>query len=188
NDINNKIETLSNNIIKNSNTKSIKINLINFKSFQLNDPESYKIVEENKQEEILNTTHINGHIGANAMVHAIHEKQLTWPNLKNDCIEWIKHCKICQRFNISKKGFHPLNPIHAKLPMDHIAIDLVGPLNTTNDSNVYVMVIVDVCTRFCWLRSLPDKSAITITKTLALLFCDISLPKIIQSDNGTEFV
>jgi len=38
------------------------------------------------------------------------------------------------------------------------------------------------------LRPLPDKSAATITKNLALLFCDIGLPKIIQSDNGTEFV
>jgi hypothetical protein len=49
-------------------------------------------------------------------------------------------------------------------------------------------VIVDVCTRFVFLRALPNKNGINIAMALWELFCTIGFPKIIQSDNGKEFV
>ncbi|KAJ8651611.1 hypothetical protein O0I10_012817 [Lichtheimia ornata] len=54
--------------------------------------------------------------------------------------------------------------------------------------NRNLLVLVDMCTRFCILRPLPDKEATTIVNTLVQIFCDVGLPKIIQSDNGKEFV
>jgi hypothetical protein len=47
---------------------------------------------------------------------------------------------------------------------------------------------VDVCTRFIFLRPLPDKTAESVGSELFKVFCDIGFPKIIQSDNGKEFV
>jgi hypothetical protein len=54
--------------------------------------------------------------------------------------------------------------------------------------HTYILVIVDVCTRFVFLRPLPNKCAESVGSALFKVFCDIGFPKIIQSDNGKEFV
>ncbi|OAD81563.1 hypothetical protein PHYBLDRAFT_93581, partial [Phycomyces blakesleeanus NRRL 1555(-)] len=35
---------------------------------------------------------------------------------------------------------------------------------------------------------IPDKMSITIATQLVQIFCNYGLPKVLQSDNGTEFV
>jgi transposase InsO family protein len=52
----------------------------------------------------------------------------------------------------------------------------------------YILVVVDVFTRFVFLFPLKNKTMPLITKTLVDLFCLVGFPKIIQSDNGKEFV
>ena len=47
--------------------------------------------------------------------------------------------------------------------------------------------MVDICTRFCILRALPNKQSDTLVKAFTQIFCDFGIPKVIQSDNGTEF-
>eukprot|EP00733_Pompholyxophrys_punicea_P000268 Pompholyxophrys_punicea_v1_NODE_58_length_4147_cov_5.424487.p2 type:complete len:226 gc:universal NODE_58_length_4147_cov_5.424487:112-789(+) len=72
--------------------------------------------------------------------------------------------------------------------MDHLAMDLIGPMPTTPDGYNYVLVLVDVFSRFVFLRALVDKSAASVALALLLIIADFGPPKIIQSDNGTEFV
>jgi hypothetical protein len=145
-------------------------------------------VEQAKRSDILFNTHAMGHIGANTMVNSIHEQGLTWLHLSQTCLDFIKRCRECQRLNITKKGYHPMKAINAQLPGEHLAIDLAGPLPTTKSKNVRLLVVVDVCTRFVFLRALPNKNGITIVTALWDLLCTIGFPKIIQSDYGKEFV
>ena len=164
--------------------------IVNAYMHVLQSPDNaHKVVLDKKQQmKILDTTHMLGHLGANAMVRSIHAEQLTWPYLANDCLAWVKKCPECQRYNISQKGYHPLKAIHAELPGDHMAMDLAGPFTQSERGNVYLLVVVDVCTRFVFLKPTPDKQAITIGKALFDIFCMIGFPRILQSDNGTEFV
>ena len=71
-----------------------------------------------------------------------------------------------------------MKAISAQLPGEHVAIDLAGPLPTTKHKNVRLLVVVDVCTRFVFLRALPDKHGITIATALWELFCTIGFPKL----------
>ncbi|CDS06575.1 hypothetical protein LRAMOSA09103 [Lichtheimia ramosa] len=48
--------------------------------------------------------------------------------------------------------------------------------------------MVDICTRYCVLRPIPNKQSDTIAKTLIQVFRDYGFPRYLQSDNGTEFV
>ncbi|KAJ8652428.1 hypothetical protein O0I10_011960 [Lichtheimia ornata] len=48
--------------------------------------------------------------------------------------------------------------------------------------------MVDVCTRFCVLHALTDKTSDTVVKAVIDTFCDYGFPRYLQSDNGTEFV
>lgn len=149
-----------------------------------------QVVPEADRPGLLLETHALGHFGANAMVDRIHEDGKTWSNMKQDCLDVVRKCAQCQRFNISKRGYHPLHPIHAQLPGDHMAIDLAGPFvpsDYNGQSFSYMLLLIDVCTRFVYLRPLVSKSASSVASALFTLFCDIGFPRILQSDNGTEF-
>jgi len=59
---------------------------------------------------------------------------------------------------------------------------------TSQDGNNFILVITDICTRFTLLRSIPNKSALIVARRLYEVFADFGIPRIVQSDNGTEFV
>src|SRR5687767_2465141 len=50
------------------------------------------------------------------------------------------------------------------------------------------MVLVDICTRFVFIVPLKEKAAQTIEKALFNIFTIIGFPRILQSNNGKEFV
>lgn len=146
-----------------------------------------RVVPESERESLLDETHKFGHLGANAMVRALHLKGLEWPKLKEACLAWVNQCSACQHFNIARKGYHPLKAIHAELPFEHVAVD-TAQFKMSENGNMFALVVVDVCTRFVFLEPLKNKEAATVAPVLFKLFCSVGFPKIIQSDNGSEFV
>ena len=69
-----------------------------------------------------------------------------------------------------------------------MAVDLAGPFPEAGpEKHQYLLVLVDVCTRFVFLRPIPNKEAITVAKTLFDIFSLVGFPQILQSDNGKEF-
>ncbi|SAL96045.1 hypothetical protein, partial, partial [Absidia glauca] len=136
---------------------------------------------------ILQRIHSFGHFGAEAIVKAAHNEGLHWTNITNEALKIVQQCTSCQRYNIAKKGYNPLRPVYAYLPGDHWAIDLAGPYEVSLKGNTWLLVMVDVCTRFSILRALPDKRSDTIIHMLIQVFGDFGYPRIIQSDNGREF-
>jgi len=145
-----------------------------------------QVLTEEEQRTLLKETHSFGHPGVNAMIQKLHVQGVTWPKLKDACANWIRQCSSCQHFNIVRKGYHPLKAIHATLPGEHVAIDL-AQFPVSNRGYEYVLLVVDICTRFVFLEPLKTKNAETITSLLFKLFCTIGFPKIVQSDQGSEF-
>jgi transposase InsO family protein len=131
--------------------------------------------------------HLEGHFGTKKMIDTLLDRGYFWLNMKNDVEKVAQECVECHKYNISKSGYHPLSNISALLPLDHIAIDLKEyPLSA--DGKTYCLVVIDICSRFVWLRALQDKKAQTVARSLLDILFNFGLPKIIQSDNGTEFV
>ena len=75
--------------------------------------------------------------------------------------------------------------------MGRLQIDLVdlNAVKVKQDQVTYryVLVIVDVMSRFLWLRALPDKTSETVAEKLKLIFMQFGTPAKIQNDNGAEF-
>ena len=140
------------------------------------------------RQKLLMDTHLEGHRGAQAIVTALHSDGIHWTKLKEDALEIIRSCPDCQKFNIAKHGYNPLTSIYADAPWDHICIDTAGPFPTSVQGNQYILLVVDVFTRYCVLKALPDKSSLTIALALRSILSLFGRPKIIQSDNGTEYV
>jgi hypothetical protein len=145
-------------------------------------------VPEDERRAKLEAAHAKGHYGANELFRQLWEDGFYWPFMKKDCQAMVATCLVCLRYNVGKKGFHPLQTVNAELPFDHISVDTITGLPTTARGNNCILVIIDLCTRFAVLYAQQTKSAVDTAWSLWQCFCLFPLPKIIQSDNGTEFV
>ena len=73
-------------------------------------------------------------------------------------------------------------------PGEHYQIDTSVHLPESPDGFTALLVLIDVFSGFVILRSVKDTTAETIAHELWNIFCIIGWPKILQSDNGSEFV
>ena len=110
-----------------------------------------------------------------------------WEGIRSQCLHVVRNCVPCQEQNPARKGVHALTSILATEPFDHVAVDLFGPLPVSSNGYLYVLVLVDVATRFIILRPMRSKTAAETADTLALIIADFGVFKIMQSDNGKEF-
>ena len=166
---------------KNLNVLAMKIKEGNYESV------AYIAPPENERDQLLRETHEFGHFGAASIVKRLHEEGIHWTGLYDDAKDICQSCMECARHNVVQKGYHELRNVVAYGPFDHIGIDFLGPLTPTNNGNVYILVVYDICTRFIITRALPNKQTDTVAKALATIFCDFGVVQIVQSDNGREF-
>ena len=136
----------------------------------------------------IDSAHLQGHFGVRATMSSMIRRDIWWPGMKSDVEAVLKACSPCQRFTIWKHGYFPLTPVTASDPMAHIAIDSALSFPTSASGMNILLVVVCAFTRFVFLRALPDKSAKSVAAALFAIFADFGFPKVIQSDNGTEFV
>jgi transposase InsO family protein len=145
------------------------------------------IPPENQRAQIIKQAHERGHFGVTAIFRELSNKKIWWPKMMDEITSTIKQCRACQEYTIVRKGYHPMQSVHASQPGDHLMIDLIQMIEST-DHMRYILTVIDVFTGFVLLFALPDKSAETIAAKLWEVICLIGPPKIIQSDAGSEFV
>ena len=132
--------------------------------------------------------HLLSHSATENLYTSLISKGHQWESLKSDCEEIYKSCTACQLNTIVKRGFHPQQSHSSSNPMDSVAIDLIGPLETTREGYKYILVVVDIFSRFTWLSSLKSKAAQEVAQNLFTIFINFGHPKVLISDNGTEFI
>ena len=142
------------------------------------DNQALTFLKENKSRVILNWAIIK-----KMRFQMIFNDGYFWPTLFKECLKITKSCILCLKFNIKGGGFHPARTITAGVPFDHVLWDLIGKLPTSMNGYNFILVIIDVLTRFVILRPLVTKSAVEIASCLVEVFANFGVPKILQSDN-----
>ncbi|KAK4514202.1 SNARE-binding exocyst subunit S6 [Mucor velutinosus] len=166
---------------KHLNVLAMKIKEGNYESV------AYIAPPDNERDQLLRETHEFGHFGAASIVKKLHEEGIHWTGLYDDAKAICQSCMECARHNVVQKGYHELRNVVAYGPFDHIGIDFLGPLTPTNNGNIYILVVYDICTRFIITRALPNKQTDTVARALTTIFGDFGVVQILQSDNGREF-
>jgi len=139
--------------------------------------------------QLLVETHAVGHFGGEQLFRQLWHSGVWWPRMRRDALKLVSKCDTCLRFNISKKGYHPLRSYKALLPMDQIALDLFSFGLTSPRGINYVLVAFCIATRYHWLIALTDKRAITVARALfSHIIARFGAPAAISSDQGKEFV
>jgi transposase InsO family protein len=145
------------------------------------------LVPKKDRREVVIAHHQLGHFGVKQTVTQIMKSGLYWDSITEDVKKEIATCDACLKYSIGKRGFHPMRPVDALMPWDHIAIDLGKPqIATTAKGNNAFLVLVDVCTRYVVLRAITVMTAATVAWELWKVFADFGIPLITQSDNGPE--
>ena len=83
----------------------------------------------------------------------------------------------------------PLHPIAAVgEPFDHVIVDCVGPLPRTKSGHQYLLTMMWVTTRFPEAIPLRKITSAAVTKAMIKFFTTFGLPRIVQTDQGTNFL
>ncbi len=131
-----------------------------------------------------------GHLGVTKTYNRI-LSHFFWPGLKKDVAHYCRTCHTCQIVGKPNQSIPPatLTPIPAiGEPFEHVMVDCVGPLPKTKSGNQFLLTIMCVATRFPEAIPLRKITAPVISKALVKFFSTFGLPKVVQTDQGTNFL
>ena len=131
-----------------------------------------------------------GHLGVNKTNERI-LAHFFRPGIRQTVAQYCKICKICQIVGKPNQKIQhaPLQPIPVfEEPFSKIIIDCVGPLPKTKSGNEYLLTIMCSTTRFPEAIPMRNIKAKKIVSHLIIFFIFVGLPKVIQSDLGSNFM
>ena len=160
------------------------------KSNEWNDIEQIVMPSENRRA-ILSVAHdcVAGHLGVTKTFNRV-LRHFFWPGLKRDVRRYCKTCHVCQVSGKPNQTIPPapLYPIPAiGEPFEKVIIDCVGPLPRSKSGYQYLLTIMCTATRFPEAVPLRKITARIVSRALLKFFSFVGLPKIVQSDQGTNF-
>eukprot|EP00731_Ephydatia_muelleri_P000823 Em0001g823a len=144
-----------------------------------------------ERQKILLACHIDstsGHMGKTRTLYRIKERFM-WHGMVKDVVSLLSKCDVCQCMNRKlTTGVRELHPIPVKAPWYMVGIDFIGPLSpVAKDGSRYILTISDYFTK--WVEVVPtvNKMASTVASSLFKIFMRMELPRVLLSDNGSEF-
>lgn len=144
--------------------------------------------DEEERQQLLDSLHREGHFAVESTFRKLFDGEgVYWPSMRQDIQAFIKRCDSCQRANIVTHGYHPLHTIVETIPFQTVAADLFGPMDTTSNGNNYVLLVVDIASRFVMLKSIQSKTKEDTARALLDTFYTYGFPATIRSDLGSEF-
>ena len=103
----------------------------------------------------------------------------------------VSSMRKAQRVNPKPLNKASLHPAKSSSVMHQVLVDIVDmknyPAHLESQPFKYMLVLLDVSSRFLFLRALKKKSADEVAMNLLKIFCDTGPPKRLQSYQRTEF-
>lgn len=109
--------------------------------------------------------------------------------MQADVHEYIRKCDICKTTKPSN-----MNPNSfmgkfrdPKAPFVMIAMDYIGPFPTSRNGNKFLLVVVDIFSKYVIVKAIRNSSAkITIDRIKREVFLRYGVPNVLISDNGPQ--
>jgi len=124
-----------------------------------------KVLKKHELEPILYMMHNDptaGHFGIEIMFNKIRERYY-WPQMYNDIKEYVRSCDSCQRRGKPSRN-NELHPIPPHSPFYQVGIDFVGPLLITPRGNRYIIVAIDLFTKWSESRAVAEANASQVSQ------------------------
>ena len=94
-----------------------------------------------------------GHLDVTKTLHKV-QSRFYWPGQRRDVEDWCRACDNCASRKMLPKSHRAPSQLHQPgVPLQRVAMDILGPLPETERSNQYVLVIADYFTK--WTEAFP---------------------------------
>ena len=148
------------------------------------------VLPANLVSEVLQGLHnslAGGHLGARKVLEKARAR-FYWPGQRKNIEKWCHECSICNSRKSSPRGRAPMEACCAKRPLEHVAMDILGPLPETPRGYRYILVIGDYFTKWKEAFPLRDMEATSVARVLVNEFiCRFGVPDSIHTDQGKNF-
>lgn len=150
------------------------------------------VVPKCLRNQVLSVAHDNvaGHLGITKTYYRI-LRYFFWPGIKSDVVQYCRSCHVCQVVGKPNQIIRPapLQPIPVLgEPFARIILDCVGPLPRTRAGHVYLLTLMCTTTRYPEAVPLRSLKAKAVVRALVTFFSTFGFPKVIQTDQGTNFM
>ena len=113
------------------------------------------------------------------------------PHLFRKINRYCQSCPKCQRRNpitTLTSGTSDLMPT-SSIPFEIVSVDLMGDFPRTAEGNKYILVVIDIATRYLVTKAIKDKTMGSVTRALVdEIFFKFGPPSVITTDRGKEFL
>jgi Integrase zinc binding domain/Integrase core domain len=148
-----------------------------------------RVITKKEIEKVLFNAHsstLAGHYNAHSTYIALKGKYY-WPTMCKDINEYVKSCDVCQRSQKPQRH-EALNPIPVGNIFEKWGMDIIGPLNETEQGNKYIFTATEYLSKWAVAHPMTDIKASTVAKVFFdYVICDYGVPKTIITDQGTSF-
>ena len=129
-----------------------------------------------------------GHFGPRKTYEFI--RQHYWmPHLYAEVEKACRKCTSCNLYKAAARIFQePQLKGVARTPFERLELDVQGPFKRSLRGNKYVLVVTDSLSRFVFAKATPHQETTEILKFLDGLFHLYGCPRIIQTDQGSNFM
>ncbi|XP_065213391.1 uncharacterized protein LOC135840687 isoform X1 [Planococcus citri] len=135
---------------------------------------------------VFQQVHDLSHPGPKATLNLV-KKRYIWPGINQDVRLWAKACQPCQKNKTSRHTHSPYQPLPLSDKLDHVHIDIVGPLAESNGKK-YLLTMIDRFSRWCEYIPIRNIEAETVArKFFEEWVCRYGVPKQVTTDRGTQF-
>ena len=164
------------------------------------EKQGYKIMYHNEQifippslrQQVMEFYHeMLRHPGVTRMLGSI-SPHLTWPKMKQDIMQHVLQCKMCQTWKRSNKKYGKI-PVKDPItqPWQVVCVDQIGPYTQSNHEaapKLWAQTMIDPATSWFEVKAIASKTA----KTAAQVFdeewlCRYPRPQEVIFDQGSEF-
>ena len=143
-------------------------------------------------DELIHDSHnslLSGHEGITRTKERLLQSYF-WPNMEEKISAHVTACTRCQSRRTTDR---PKPPLLTPMPQctslnQRVAIDLMGPLRTSNQGKNFVLCMTDAFTKYAEVCAIPNKEAPTVARAIfEKWICRFGCPVEFTSDNGKEF-
>ena len=107
-----------------------------------------------------------GHLGVTKTVERV-RAQFFWYGLQHDVEDWCRQCEKCARRKSHQATARaPLVSSCPDYPFERIALDIMGPMPTTESGNKYILVVGDYFRKWKEALAIPNQEAKTVAEKL----------------------
>lgn len=130
-----------------------------------------------------------GHLGIKKTISRI-QKFYYWPGIFRDVKQFVKSCNSCLEHKIPQ--VMPAGKMHtmkARGPWEVLTVDFIGPFPRSSKGHKHLLVMQDKLTKWVEFTAIGEATAASLKRLIRdRVLCRFGWPKILISDNGSQFV